>query len=215
MSRVREYTGKEITILYDPARCIHAEKCVNGAPRVFDKHGRPWVNADGAAPEAIAAVIPDCPTGALHYQAQDTSLAELPDAVNTVTTLVGGPLVVRGDITVVLGSPDVLQDTRVALCRCGASAIKPFCDGSHTQAGFSDPGVAGPKPDSRQDETAGQLRIDPQANGPLYLQGKVKVQNARGEAIYEGHEAWLCRCGSSADKPFCDGSHARVGFKTE
>jgi CDGSH-type Zn-finger protein/uncharacterized Fe-S cluster protein YjdI len=215
MNRVREYQGKEITILYDPGRCIHGEKCIHGAPRVFDKHGRPWVNADGDSAPAIAAVIRECPTGALHDQARDASLAELPDAVNTVTTQPDGPLVLSGDITVVMGAAEPLRDTCVALCRCGASATKPLCDGSHTQAGFSDPGLAGPRPESRQDETSGELRVEPQANGPLYLQGKVKVLNARGDAIFEGHEAWLCRCGSSADKPFCGGSHARVGFKAD
>lgn len=47
MGKVREYAGKDITILYYVARCFHAEECIHGAPGVFQKDARPWVHADG------------------------------------------------------------------------------------------------------------------------------------------------------------------------
>lgn len=50
-----------------------------------------------------------------------------------------GPLLVRGEVALVSASGEPVPRRRrtIALCRCGASAIKPFCDGSHKAIGFS------------------------------------------------------------------------------
>jgi len=50
-----------------------------------------------------------------------------------------GPNFLRGDLTVSAPGGTV-RDTRVALCRCGASSNKPYCDGTHRQIGFQAPG---------------------------------------------------------------------------
>ena len=51
-------------------------------------------------------------------------------------------------------------------------------------------------------------------NGSYHVQGKVKIVDPRGNVVeYDGDETWLCRCGGSATKPFCDGTHSRIGFK--
>jgi len=51
-------------------------------------------------------------------------------------------------------------------------------------------------------------------NGPYYVKGPVKLVDHRGNEIpYEGDEVWLCRCGGSQTKPFCDGTHKRIGFQ--
>ena len=49
-------------------------------------------------------------------------------------------------------------------------------------------------------------------NGPLEVSGACCVQNAAGETLKEGEKMYLCRCGHSANKPFCDGAHKRKGF---
>jgi CDGSH-type Zn-finger protein len=56
----------------------------------------------------------------------------------TVTACANGPLIVRGDVELVDEHGDPLEAHRrtMALCRCGASAIRPFCDGSHKAIGF-------------------------------------------------------------------------------
>lgn len=56
----------------------------------------------------------------------------------TVTACANGPLIVRGDVELVDEHGDPLEAHRstVALCRCGASTIRPFCDGSHKAIGF-------------------------------------------------------------------------------
>jgi CDGSH-type Zn-finger protein/uncharacterized Fe-S cluster protein YjdI len=215
--KIHEYKGKDIVILYDVKRCIHAAQCVAGSKAVFNPDQKPWVNADAASPETIASIVQRCPSGALHYQADDSELAERPDASNTVVTSVDGPLYVRGNITVVTeAGQDVLSDLRVALCRCGASKNKPLCDGSHHEVAFEDPGMAPPGEGAKSEmATSGKMRVVATTNGPLHLQGQVTVKNAAKQTIFEGTEAWLCRCGGSSTKPFCDGTHERIGFKAE
>jgi CDGSH-type Zn-finger protein/uncharacterized Fe-S cluster protein YjdI len=213
----QEYKGKAITVLYDAQRCIHAKECVHGAPEVFSISAKPWVAPDNADAKAIATVIRRCPTGALHYQASDPSLAERADPSNTLTIASHGPLYLRGSFVVVAeDEKELLSDTRAALCRCGASKNKPFCDNSHFAVAFDDPGTAVPGVDARKEmATSGKLRVVPTANGPLHLQGQLTIRNAAHQVIFEGTETWLCRCGGSGTKPFCDGSHERVGFQAE
>ncbi|MFQ5913748.1 MAG: CDGSH iron-sulfur domain-containing protein [Nitrospinota bacterium] len=62
-------------------------------------------------------------------------------------------------------------------------------------------------------ETQPQISISP--NGPYVVEGSVPLQNARGGEIESRQTYALCRCGRSAEKPFCDGAHAKVGFSGE
>lgn len=214
--KLHEYKGKSITVLYDAKRCIHAQECVHGAPAVFNIELKPWVNPDNADAATIAGVIQRCPTGALHYHATDAKRAERPDASNSMTTTPRGPLHARGSLNVVSEAGEaILTDTRMALCRCGASKNKPLCDNSHFAVAFEDPGMAAPGDNATAEmATSGKLNVVPTTNGPLHLQGQVTVRNAAGQVIFEGTETWLCRCGASASKPFCDGSHERIGFRS-
>jgi len=215
--KVHEYKGKGITITYDVSRCIHAKECVLGAPSVFNPANKPWVSPDSGSPERIAEVIVRCPTGALHYQPAETHLAELPEPSNTVRVRPDGPLYVRGNVVIATQAGErVASETRVALCRCGASKNKPFCDNSHLAVAFKDPAMTIPGAKAQNEMvTSGKLHVIPTTNGPLHLQGQVTIRNAAGRVIFEGTEAWLCRCGGSGDKPFCDGGHARNGFQSE
>ena len=57
--------------------------------------------------------------------------------------------------------------------------------------------------------------ITPQNDGPYHIQGTFRLVTEGGRTItVEGDETWLCRCGASANKPFCDGTHTRIGFKS-
>lgn len=51
------------------------------------------------------------------------------------------------------------------------------------------------------------------ADGPLLVSGGVRVTDAAGNVLYEGERAALCRCGGSSNKPFCDGTHKKNGFR--
>lgn len=212
--KIHQHTGKTIDISYDVGRCIHAEACVHGLPAVFDPARKPWIDPDRAPADAVTAVIHRCPTGALHYRRKDGGPAETADAVNTATVAADGPLYLRGDLEVL--APDgtlLLKDTRLALCRCGASKNKPFCDGAHQQAGFRDPGQLGRQAGQSDPAGAGgALRITPLRKGPLQVKGEIRLQSADGRTCRRATELYLCRCGGSANKPFCDGTHAKLGF---
>ena len=139
---VRRYADNAIEISYDAHRCIHAAECIRGLPTVFDTERRPWIDPSGAGPDEIANVIARCPSGALHFKRRDGGRSETPQLPTTIVPTPGGPYYVRGLIQ--LRSADgssVFKEVRMALCRCGQSHNKPFCDNSHLYAGFDDPGV--------------------------------------------------------------------------
>jgi len=132
----KKYAGNGIDVFFEPALCIHAARCVHGLPDVFDPAKRPWIQPQNADADALASVIERCPSGALHY-ARAEGEPEVADSSDTVSLVASGPLYVRGDITLKLQDGTVVrQDTRLALCRCGDSKNKPFCDNSHIVAAF-------------------------------------------------------------------------------
>ena len=133
----KQYPGEKATISYDMRRCIHAAACVKGNAQVFDANRKPWVEPDAAPPEELAAVVERCPSGALSIaDGVGASLLQTP-AENHVRIAPNGPLYFRGNVSVerMDGEP-IHSDTRIALCRCGSSENKPFCDGSHWHINF-------------------------------------------------------------------------------
>lgn len=121
---VKRYEGQQIEVSYDTARCLHAAECVRGMPAVFDTAKRPWIAPDGGEPDALAAVIRRCPTGALHYRLAEGE-PEQPRVPTRVRLPDDGPLLIDGDIEL-----DGKRETRAALCRCWASGNQPYCDRS-------------------------------------------------------------------------------------
>jgi uncharacterized Fe-S cluster protein YjdI/CDGSH-type Zn-finger protein len=137
----RPYRGAQVDVSFDADLCIHAAECVRGLPGVFDRDRRPWILADNASPPDLVVVIERCPSGALKYQHRDGSADEQPESTTTVTPVENGPLLLRGDLKVrgPNGTDEILP--RVALCRCGQSKNKPFCDNSHLESGFQASGT--------------------------------------------------------------------------
>lgn len=206
------YDGARIRIRFDGSRCIHARNCVLGMPAVFRPNvSGPWIDPDGADPAEIAAVARRCPSGAIRFEPLDGAPAEAPSARAVVTVQESGPYVVRGNFTVA-GAPTL----RATLCRCGASKNKPYCDHSHADAGFTATGEcpSDPSPAAWPDGSDGTTPCDasPAPNGPLLLSGPVEIVAGSGRTIHRGTKFALCRCGQSSNKPFCDGTHRKVGF---
>jgi CDGSH-type Zn-finger protein len=172
------------------------------------------------------------------------------------------------------------------LCRCGQSARKPFCDGTHARVGFNGEETASRQPYTAQSQEidgpalaltdaeslcafarfcdrdgkvwstisqattssareavvhqvgqcpSGRLvawdlatrkpvepRLPPSivlvedprrsVSGPIWVRGGIEVIAADGSAYEVRNRVTLCRCGQSSNKPFCDGTHASVGF---
>jgi CDGSH-type Zn-finger protein/uncharacterized Fe-S cluster protein YjdI len=208
----RDYPGGTITIRYDVKRCIHAAECVRGAPQVFDPQARPWIRPDNATAEHLAQVVARCPTSALTLHSPDGTCMETAPEHNTATLVPRGPVYLRARIRVPAGEHEAPAEfTRVALCRCGASKNKPFCDGSHTAVGFDDEGICRHAPAAAAGPANGAVLVHPQVNGPLKVEGKVEFRAADGSTFIVD-KVWLCRCGHSSNKPFCDGTHKRIGF---
>lgn len=151
LARGKAYTGDGVTVYYDPPRCVHVANCVRGLPEVFRPRERPWIQAGNAAAERVAEVVRTCPTGALHYVLAGGP-AELPDRPTTITPVTDGPLAIRGDLVIQTPGGEV-REVRAALCRCGASGNKPFCDGTHAKIGWRSGG--GTAPEERGDDHPG------------------------------------------------------------
>lgn len=55
-------------------------------------------------------------------------------------------------------------------------------------------------------------RIVVRPNGPLIARGDIRVEDADGNLLVADSEVFLCRCGASKNKPYCDGTHKKIGF---
>ncbi len=213
-TKVRVYKGEKINVSYDVKRCMHAAECVNsGLKSVFDNTQRPWVQPDGSSPDRIIDVIERCPSGALQYELSNQQ--EVPET-NSIRTQTDSALYVRGNISVQDEDGNTIrEEKRMALCRCGQSKNKPFCDYSHHEADFKDAGELG-KSNLQTDfiDAEDALIITTANDGPLLLKGPFALRSANNTTINFGEKTALCRCGASANKPFCDGTHNKIGFKT-
>jgi uncharacterized Fe-S cluster protein YjdI len=133
----KEYPTDEIVVEWEPRLCYHSKNCVRSLPQVFDDSRRPWVKVDAASADEVEAAVSLCPSGALRTRRVGAPAkrrlrpAELRASAN-------GPLLVSGNVRILDGEGAVLfEGEKVALCRCGGSANKPFCDGTHAKNGFS------------------------------------------------------------------------------
>ena len=208
---VEEYRGTKVVIRFDGHKCIHSRQCVLGLPGVFVAiTDGPWIRPDNASPEAVAALALNCPSGAITVERLDGGKNESPPEINVVRVRENGPLAFHADLDIE-GHGAALRAT---LCRCGASKHKPFCDGSHAHAEFKATGEPATQESPPLAVRNGRLTVTPRSNGPLKVDGALEVCSGTGRTVVRGTETWLCRCGGSANKPFCDGTHRKNGFKS-
>jgi CDGSH-type Zn-finger protein/uncharacterized Fe-S cluster protein YjdI len=212
---VETVEGKALTLQFEAKRCIHARFCVTGAPNVFLANVKgPWLHPDAMDVERLADIAHACPSGAIRYQRKDSRPGESPPPVNLVSVREAGPYAMRAAI-MLNGEP---IGFRATLCRCGASKNKPFCDGSHHDIHFGASGEPetglGGRNTGMLPVRDGLLAIDTELNGPLSVRGNMEVLAGTGRMVCRLTSAKLCRCGGSATKPFCDGTHARIGFRS-
>jgi CDGSH-type Zn-finger protein/uncharacterized Fe-S cluster protein YjdI len=210
-SKVETVRGPQATIRFEAGKCIHSRHCVLDRPDVFvpNVEGE-WIHPERASAEEIAALAANCPSGAITCTRHDGRPDESPPRVNTVRVRENGPLAFHAELAL----PGGERQLRATLCRCGASANKPYCDGSHAAAGFTASGEPAALDSKPLEIRNGVLTVGPQADGPLEVSGPLELVSGTGRTVNRTAEAYLCRCGASANKPYCDGSHKGIGFKS-
>jgi CDGSH-type Zn-finger protein/uncharacterized Fe-S cluster protein YjdI len=208
---VETIAGEKLDLIYEGKRCIHSRFCVTLAPQVFLANVKgPWIQPDAMSAERLVDIAHACPSGAIRYRRRDAQPDEAPPPVNLASIREAGPYAFRGQLEID-GEP---AGFRATLCRCGASKNKPLCDGSHHEVGFS---ASGEPASGKTDSLAvrdGVLAIEPQLNGPLKIRGNLEIISGTGRVVARVTQSVLCRCGGSASKPFCDGTHAKIGFRS-
>jgi CDGSH-type Zn-finger protein/uncharacterized Fe-S cluster protein YjdI len=207
---VEEVRGQKAIIRFDSGKCIHSRNCVLDRPDVFvpNVEGE-WIKPDNATPEALLRLAINCPSGAITVERLDGGESETAPLVNTLRIRENGPLALHGDLAIA-GQEKALRAT---LCRCGQSQKKPYCDGSHTGAGFQATGEPKVKESAALARRDGPLKVLPLPDGPLQVQGALEIVSGTGHTVNRAMQLYLCRCGGSANKPYCDGTHAKIGFK--
>ena len=134
--RASELGGSGLTVRDDRSICVHAGFCGNRLTNVWKQVAD---TDDSITRFAVINEIEKCPSGALTFRFDGDEADTEPDLPTQIGVIPDGPLWVSGGIPVTTGAGVELEvRNRVTLCRCGASANKPLCDGSHKEAGFQD-----------------------------------------------------------------------------
>lgn len=209
---VEEYRGANIVVHFDGEKCIHSRNCVLGRPEVFQANvPGAWIKPDAASAEEVVATALACPSGAITFERIDGGKQESPPPVNVIRIRENGPLAIHADLRI----GDTTAHTRATLCRCGASQNKPYCDGRHVAANFKSTGEPATEPSEALTVRDGVLALTPKQDGPLYFSGNLELVSGTGRTVNRMQEAWLCRCGESKNKPYCDGTHKKIGFRAD
>ena len=213
--KIFSYQTDQIVVTWDKERCIHAAECVRGLPKVFDPDRKPWIKPEMGSIENLTATIEKCPTGALHYELKNSDTEEKTPDQNVISIQKDGPIYIHGEVVIKdLEGNILLKDTRVAMCRCGKSKNKPFCDNSHIPANFK--AESSYNAERLRTEPVrgkgGRLSITLYENAPFLVEGNYDlVGDSTGRETCSKKMSY-CRCGGSSTKPFCDGTHKKIGF---
>lgn len=135
----KKYTKDNLTVVWQPDLCIHSKECFKGLPNVFNPANRPWINMDAESVDQIKMQVDKCPSGALSYVIDHEEVTP-DDAIENIPLVdisENGPILIKGPLSIKYkGNQELRESKIIALCRCGGSSKKPFCDGSHKQQGF-------------------------------------------------------------------------------
>ena len=215
-SKIFKYEGENGNVAWNGNLCIHVGECGRAEGDLFVGGRKPWCQPDTTSNQAdLVQILERCPTGALSYEKDGSVVDETAQSENRVVVANNGPLYLTGELEVDAATADTPGVRyRAALCRCGKSNNKPFCDNSHESAGFVDRGAIG-STGTALESTGGPLKVKAAPNGPLLVSGNFRLETASGRVAWQGTKAALCRCGASKNKPFCDGAHKAAGFVAE
>jgi CDGSH-type Zn-finger protein/uncharacterized Fe-S cluster protein YjdI len=207
-----EACTENIKIRFDTERCIHSRNCVLNAPTVFLANVKgPWLHPETDSVEHLVHVAQSCPSGAITYRRLDGGDNEKAPEVNTLKTRENGPYAFHASLNI----DEQCGMYRATLCRCGKSKNKPFCDNTHREIDFRTTGEPETVPSEPLKERGGELHVVPVKDGPLKVRGNLELCSGTGRTVTRAQYVKLCRCGGSSNKPFCDDTHLRIGFRSE
>ncbi|MEA5256326.1 (4Fe-4S)-binding protein [Arcicella aquatica] len=134
----KKYSNGEVTVVWQPSKCIHSTICFKSLPTVFNPRKRPWVTLENEDTNTIVEQVKACPSSALSYFMNDEDKQENQSTASTlVEVLANGPLLVYGNLTVKDNEGnESMKSQTTAFCRCGGSSNKPYCDGAHAKIAF-------------------------------------------------------------------------------
>jgi CDGSH-type Zn-finger protein len=141
------------------------------------------------------------------------SAPRLLDIRNEAMILSGGPINLTGNLIMVDEEGNTTYANNLTLCRCGSSNSKPTCDERHLDVEFFDAGRISEASDTLRSERPNKITVTMVKDGPIKFTGRVRIRNKLGQECIK-QSGSLCRCGQSANKPFCDGSHEKTGFRS-
>ena len=215
--KIFAYGSEEINVTWDQVKCIHAKECVHGLPGVFNIDEKPWIQPGKATADQVAEVIQKCPSGALQFKRKDGGDSEPIPEKNKLTLVEDGPVYLKGNLKI--KNPDgevITQEIRSAFCRCGKSSNKPYCDSSHLKSDFKCGTDFSPERLLLEEtpEQGGELSVTLRPNASFLIEGNYTLHGS-DQTVTTKKKMSFCRCGASSNKPFCDGSHKKVGFTSE
>ncbi len=137
---IKEYTNGEVTVQWQPVKCIHSAKCWRGLPKAFNPNEKPWINLNNVSSEEILEQVFKCPSGAISIKDNENkkSVYMSEESNAEIVVVKNGPLKVKGSLSIIHKDGKEETHNEVYLCRCGQSENKPFCDGAHKKCGFKD-----------------------------------------------------------------------------
>lgn len=144
---IKEYGNGEITVFWKAELCIHSANCLIGLPEVFNTRKRPWINVHASESKEIMKIVDTCPSRALTYLKSNKFVTSKPRKSPKMKTkfariqiLKDGPALITGNFIIrdAKKKKVKVENEVAAICRCGASKKKPFCDGAHLAIGFKD-----------------------------------------------------------------------------
>ncbi|MCF6227510.1 MAG: CDGSH iron-sulfur domain-containing protein [Planctomycetes bacterium] len=137
-NKVDSYDGEKVSIQDNRGLCAHAGYCTTNLPSVFKYGEEPWIDPNGASSEEIATVVKQCPAGALAAQIDGQELSGS-NAEQNVAYAPNGPYIFGGGCELDGVEPQKgATGSKKALCRCGKSLNKPFCNGAHHNVNFDE-----------------------------------------------------------------------------
>ena len=210
--------GTQATIHFDAKKCIHSRNCVLSHPDVFVPNVKgEWIHPDAQPLAELVRIGQSCPSGAIQVFKNDydepidsTVSSDCVPLVNTVRVRENGPLAIEAELQI---GGERMAAPRSTRWRGGHSANKPYCDGAHVAAGFVASGEPATEPFEPLKIRNGVVNVQALPSGPLQVSGNLEVVSGTGRTCNKVETTYLCRCGESKNKPYCDGSHKAAGFE--